>query len=100
MAVQGSFVGSRAWARDSASSRMTEWYGTTSLERFQILTLMSWESTAADRSVRPTLLASLCSGAGRAYVCLGSVRSALEPGLPDSRNNVMNGFRVSDRVLL
>jgi hypothetical protein len=24
----------------------------------------------------------------------------LEPGLADSRNNVMNGFRVSDRVLL
>ena len=29
-----------------------------------------------------------------------SVRSALELRLPDSRNNVMNGFRVSDRVLL
>jgi hypothetical protein len=46
-------------------------------------------------------LALLGGRTGRpAYVCLGSVRSALEPGLPDSRNNVMNGFRVSDWVLL
>jgi hypothetical protein len=32
--VQGSFVGSRACAHDSASSRMTEWYGRTRLEKF------------------------------------------------------------------
>jgi len=46
------------------------------------------------------LLGSLCEGAGRGRPALRVSGSALEPGLADLRNILMNGFRVSDTVLL
>jgi len=75
--VQGSFVGRRARAHDSASSRMTEWardniFGEFSDIDADVLGVKRGGQECPPYIRRPRF----CSGAGRghpAYVCVGSV---------------------------